>query len=59
MIVSKGYQKERPNDYKDHMRVMKKAVKALQAVYGTQYTYGPISEVESDMSKAEVKPIIL
>ena len=37
------------------MRVMKKAVDALKAVYGTQYTYGPISEVELDMSKAEVK----
>ena len=40
-----GYQKGRPKDYKDHMRVMKTATDALTSVYGTRFKYGPISEV--------------
>ena len=40
-----GYQKERGADYKDHMRVMQKSVAALRALHGTEFVYGPISEV--------------
>jgi len=32
-------------DYNDHMRVMKTSVDALSSVSGTQFTFGPISEV--------------
>jgi len=40
-----GYKKDHSKDYKDHMSVMKKSIDALASVYGTQFTYGPISEV--------------
>jgi len=40
-----GYRRDRPRDYRDHMQVMRKSVQALTSVYGTRYTYGPISEV--------------
>jgi len=42
-----GYSRSRPKDYRDHMKVMKKSVQALTSVYGTHFTYGPISEVIS------------
>ena len=41
-----GYSRDRPKDYRDHMKVMKKSVQALTSVYGTHFTYGPISEVK-------------
>ena len=40
-----GYSMDHPQDYGDHMKVMRKSVKALRSVYGTRFTYGPISEV--------------
>jgi len=40
-----GYKKSHSKDYEDHMRVMKTSVEALTSVHGTQFTYGPISEV--------------
>ena len=40
-----GYTWDRPKDYSDHMKVMKKATDALRGVYGTRFKYGPISEV--------------
>lgn len=40
-----GYKKAHSRDYNDHMSVMKKSIDALASVYGTQFTYGPISEV--------------
>jgi len=40
-----GYSRTRPRDYRDHMKVMKKSVRALTSVYGTRFRYGPISEV--------------
>jgi len=40
-----GYRRDRPRDYRDHMKVMRKSVQALTSVYGTRFTYGPISEV--------------
>ena len=40
-----GYTWTRPKDYADHQRVMAAATSALAAQYGTQFKYGPISEV--------------
>ena len=40
-----GYTYSQPKDYRDHMRVMKKAVGAVKSVSGTQFTYGPISDI--------------
>ena len=40
-----GYTYSQPQDYTDHMRVMKKAVGALESVSGTKFTYGPISDI--------------
>ena len=40
-----GYTYDYPKDYNDHMRVMKKAVGALKTVAGTEFTYGPISDI--------------
>ena len=45
-----GYKKDHSKDYKDHMRVMKKSIDALASAYGTQFTYGPISEVINTLS---------
>ena len=42
-----GYTWTRPKDYSDHQRVMKAATRALAAQYGTQFKYGPISEVRT------------
>ena len=41
-----GYKKDYSNDHDDQMYVMKKSVEALEEVYGTKFTYGPISEVK-------------
>ena len=40
-----GYSYTKPQDYGDHMRVMKIAVDALEKRSGTSYKYGPISEI--------------
>ncbi len=40
-----GYTKRQAKDYDDHMKVMKAAITALGAEYGTQYKYGPIQKV--------------
>ena len=40
-----GYKEGHSKDYDDHMRIMKTSVEALASVHGTQFTYGPISEV--------------
>ena len=40
-----GYSYTKPQDYNDHMRVMKIAVDALEQKSGTRYKYGPISEI--------------
>ena len=44
-----GYTREQTKDYSDHMRVMRTSVEALTAVNGTTYTYGPISEVKTEI----------
>ena len=44
-----GYTWTRPKDYADHQRVMKAATGALAAQYGTQFKYGPISEVRTPL----------
>ena len=46
-----GYKKDHSKDYRDHMSVMKKSIDALASVYGTQFTYGPISEVSTKHSQ--------
>ena len=43
--LSSGFKKSHSADYSDHMRVMRKSVDALAKVYGTKFTYGPISEI--------------
>ena len=40
-----GYSYDKPHDYNDHMRVMKKSVEALRSHSGTQFKYGPISDI--------------
>lgn len=42
-----GYTKTHSVDHDDQMKVMKKSVDALGKVFGTEYRYGPISEVGS------------
>ena len=41
-----GYKTVYSNDHDDQMYVMNKSVEALGEVYGTNFTYGPISEVK-------------
>ena len=40
-----GYTSTRPEDYEDQMRVMRKTVEALKSVYGTEFLYGPVTEL--------------
>jgi len=40
-----GYSYNKPQDYNDHMSVMKIAVNALESKSGTRYKYGPISDI--------------
>ena len=40
-----GYTNNRTEDYGDQMRVMRKAVEALKSVHGTEFTYGPLTEI--------------
>ena len=40
-----GYSYNKPSDYNDHMRVMKKSVEALRSHSGTSFKYGPISDI--------------
>ena len=54
-----GYKKDHSKDYKDHMRVMKKSVDALASAYGTQFTYGPISEVIKTMTPFNITIVSL